>query len=421
MDIKVNIVCLIILLSIASCSKKTDDNVNPAGTNDDIKSLVLLRNGYEYYAVDGETGKLKWHAEHGKIIMSDKKFLTQSSSFHPESKIDKWSDTTEFYKRASTYETLSVIDPSNGQKIRNIKIRTLRPSFKLDDGCDGDCGLHGQWSRLIAANNSIAIMQMEQAGYNIYNVILYGINLQTGDILWSFPTSSRYAEEKISVTDDKLYVGCLEKSYVLNVNTGQKLQEFAIGHVNIPPVDGKFYIHSEEKHIISVANAGTGAVEWQLPNVGSEPIISDGAISFGTWSPSLQLVTVDSHMGNFKWSFPTPNHSGVVEPIPVVNKVIYTIAGFREPDRNTCTLFALEAGTGKKIWETVLPKAYYSTYNRPKVSKAGILYFLSRGNKKLIAIRTITGETLWELDYESKTYESEFQDVELFDQGQLDL
>jgi len=94
-----------------------------------------------------------------------------------------------------------------------------------------------------------------------------------------------------------------------------------------------------------------------------------------------------------KWVFPVPN-AGNMEVTPVVVGGIMYVAA-----TNEC--FALDAGTGRRIWHYQRPRTsglYVSTSINRGADVSGDKVFMETDHAHMIALNRFTGELLWDTE-----------------------
>ncbi|MBF8185823.1 PQQ-binding-like beta-propeller repeat protein [Nonomuraea sp. K274] len=128
----------------------------------------------------------------------------------------------------------------------------------------------------------------------------------------------------------------------------------------------------------------------------SSPVIVDGVVYIGTrdenGAENHAVHAVDLATGRALWRFPT---DGQVEGTPVVaNGIVYasTVRG---------TLFALDAKTGKKRWSITKGDSEDGVhrgwmYEQPNYEDGVIYQVYSIGERRLMALDAATGKQLWD-------------------------
>lgn len=173
---------------------------------------------------------------------------------------------------------------------------------------------------------------------------IQALDLKSGEVLWTF----HLLEQEIlntSFQGGKMYVGCKESSFSLDLNTGRKAKDYPLGGVRA--VGGKYlFFWTQDKKLVA-AEMESGRIKWEFGANGSigEILVWDQMAVF-TIDDTLYAVDVNS--GVRKWTFDDLKSKSDERRnrIVVDNQTVFTI------DRQL-RINALELNTGKKKWQSV--------------------------------------------------------------------
>ncbi|MDQ6480537.1 PQQ-binding-like beta-propeller repeat protein [Dyadobacter sp. LHD-138] len=209
------------------------------------------------------------------------------------------------------------------------------------------------------------------------------------------------------LTDNKIYIGGTKFSYILDAETGRKIQSYPIGEL-VNPIDGTFYAMNNEK--ILAVDSKSGSVKWELqktnPGAYTYPVVANGSCFFGT--SGGKLFAYDAETGKKKWErqFGEYNQGGFHQ--------LATENGMLFASYMNGKMLAIDQSTGNTQWESQM-------YNPDDISPWN---FEVKGNfiyawaiNKVVALDKQTGLKKWE-----KTMNSLFtRKPRVFDDTQLDL
>lgn len=215
------------------------------------------------------------------------------------------------------------------------------------------------------------------------NGYLYALNLNNGNLVWSFGTSG--IESTPTISQGKIYFGDYDEIfYCLNSSNGYVFWNVTFGNgaydISTPAaiLDGKIYVGSLAAGSFYVLNATDGSQLWNFSfgQNRNSPAISDDLVYFGASSYVFALNTSGSQV----WNYST-NSTVFTSPL-VIDGTVYVGSGWNK-------LFALNSTTGNQIWN-------YDVGDDVRSSPAfydGKIFFGSRNNK-IFALNT-SGSQVW--------------------------
>lgn len=199
------------------------------------------------------------------------------------------------------------------------------------------------------------------------NSIFYALDIQTGKTQWEYDTHGQLHCEAPVVSGDTLYLCTYEGDVAaLNMKTGREKWKFHTkeGAISLTLADGLLYFR-DGKGRIQTLDPGSGK---QLASVkkehqaGTPLAVRDKTIYFGGWSKG-NVFAIDARDGRKKWEY--DNQGACSTPIIAENVVYVTCSDQR--------LYALDATTGEKLWIT---KPYKAPLSEPIIAH-GVIYFVS--------------------------------------------
>ena len=326
-----------------------------------IKSTVYTGSGDgKLYALDGETGVLKWSYSTGGQINS------ASPAYY---------NGTVFIGSADNY--LHAVDAATG---------LLKWKFYSH----GDLS----YSTPVLSNDVLYFGGVS----TVYNRgCLYALNPETGNLLWEKIVS--YPPGNVTVSNGIIYMGSIYGLGSYDALTGQSLVSFngVINYSNPAVVNGILYTGTETT-VVTAYNAETGTVIWDYrdvpggtPMAGSRcgPTVSNGTIYNGGFTK--YMYALDSATGAVRWKFLAngyygSSNSGFFSSPTVANGMVY--AG------NTDTYFyAIDAATGTLRWQ-------FGTGIRADIPEnngtvKGDVVYLGKFDSNVYALNAFTGAVIW--------------------------
>jgi eukaryotic-like serine/threonine-protein kinase len=252
-------------------------------------------------------------------------------------------------------------------------------------------------------------------GSNLYALSddgnLYKLQVKSGKLVWKFDTRggalSRdlpgpksetydYLASAATVQGATVYIGSADKKlYAVDVETGREKWHFDTqGIVRSTPAvaAGLVFIGSYDNHVYAV-DAGTGTLKWKfdtLQPVVSSPLIANGTVYIG--SRSSDLFALDAATGKVKWKY--FYWSSWVESSARLHKGVLYVGS-----SDYQQLLAIDAATGKHIWNTGTDGSSWST---PAVTDkmvyigvVGVTPYFIEHHGGFLAVDRATGNILW--------------------------
>ncbi len=193
-------------------------------------------------------------------------------------------------------------------------------------------------SQPITAGNVIIVamgnnQEVPPKYFNLHNGI-FGINVTNGKIIWNFTPSSSTMTTPALYKGNIYEVAMMGQVYVLNATTGKEVANFSIG----------------------------------LPDLLSSPLLNDNMLYFGgsysilypngTRENHGQFFAINATTNNIAWATSFPNASaGFNDECAVFYKGMVISAYLANSAYTNPTLVAMNASTGKVIWELNETKA----------------------------------------------------------------
>ncbi|MFC7072601.1 PQQ-binding-like beta-propeller repeat protein [Halovenus rubra] len=220
-----------------------------------------------------------------------------------------------------------------------------------------------------------------------YDQHFYAIDADTGMEEWAFePTGSgfNYVKSTATVVGDKVYVGCSDGNvYAIDTDSGEEWWSFATDDkiMGSPAVvDGIVYVASQDTTLYAI-NAETGVREWEYETGGRVSVESSATVADGTVylaGSGQQLCAVDAETGQEQWSFDCS--SGKKTPVVGDNRVY--LAGQGE-------LHAVDTVSGEEVWQV----EFEYDLDLSPVYADGTLY--QPHHDTLVALDPETGDQQW--------------------------
>ena len=199
------------------------------------------------------------------------------------------------------------------------------------------------------------------------NSIFYALDIQTGKTLWEYDTHGQLVCEAPAVSGDTLYLCTYEGDVsALNMKTGALKWKFHTkeGAISLTLADGILYFR-DGKGRIHTLDPGSGKQSASVRKehqAGTPLVIRNKTIYFGGWRKG-NVFAIDALDGRKKWEYDNPGACST--PIIAENVVYATCSDQR--------LYALDATTGEKLWIT---KPYKASLSEPIIAH-GVIYFVS--------------------------------------------
>ncbi len=240
---------------------------------------------------------------------------------------------------------------------------------------------------------------------------LYKLDRRSAKLVWKFDTHGGavarefpsatsatydYLTSAATVADGTVFIGSADKKlYAVDADTGQEKWHFDTkGIVRSTPAvaAGLVFIGSYDHNVYAV-DARTGVLRWQhdtLKEVVSSPLVVDGTVYIG--SRSSDLFAFDAATGKVKWKFFYWS-SWVESSARVRDGNLYIGSSDYQQ------LFAIDARTGKRVWNVNLDGSVWST---PAVSArsvyigvVGVVSYFIEHRGGFFAVDRATGKVAW--------------------------
>jgi surface protein len=286
-----------------------------AGGQIGFSSPAIAPNGTVYigsedgnlYALDGESGALKWSFAAGDSILNSPA-IGPSGIVYVGSKDDK----------------LYALNGQTGSKVWDLAIGDDISSTPTI----GNNGLvyFGSNDRKLRAVNALTgelVWSFEAAGgivcspsidpdgnvfFGCTERIFYSLDAQTGTMIWQFRVDSEANSSAAIGTDGMIYFGS-DKLYALDGRNGEKKWEYGSFYIHSSPaigMDGTVFFGGEDQKFYAL-DGESGQKKWSFltgqANYSTPAIGADGTIYFG--SDNSKLYALDSSTGSKKWEFAT--------------------------------------------------------------------------------------------------------------------
>jgi outer membrane protein assembly factor BamB len=219
---------------------------------------------------------------------------------------------------------------------------------------------------------------------------LYALNRADGKQVWKVGTESSFGDTNIAVANDTIYT-LSDKGFIVAYSTanGSKRWQsaFDIGDAGLddraPSADKTaVYIGSKDGNLYAFSVV-EGSSLWHYQaggEVTGTPTLANGAVYFP--SKDQHVYAVNAASGSLLWSYKTSQEIGISPA--VANNVAYIGLG--------TNLVALDAGTGKRLWQAPASDANgFSEFFEGPIAAAGgrvygtvgdYLYAFSASQKK---------------------------------------
>ncbi len=184
---------------------------------------------------------------------------------------------------------------------------------------------------------------------------VYALDAASGSFKWSFSTGGLIDRSSPAVADNTLYIGSSDgKVYALSTTDGSLVWARQTGggvHRSTPAVaNGVVYVGSYDKSIYAL-NARTGVVLWAHATDGavdSSPAVASGLVFAGSYDG--KLYALDALSGSVRWTYAI---GGVASAPMIANGLVYAGAALEGTTAHMAVV-ALDASTGERRWSYVL-------------------------------------------------------------------
>jgi outer membrane protein assembly factor BamB len=212
---------------------------------------------------------------------------------------------------------------------------------------------------------------------------LYAIDIETGDVRWTFKTGS-WVESSPAVVDNTVYFGSNDGYfYAVDATTGQTKWDYRTkyGIRSSPAVaDGKVYFGCGD-YIIHCLDVENGKEIWSVDtgaDIQSSPVVMNGILHIGTQSDYFYAINADNGRIRNKFKVYKP----VVSSPAIKDGIVY----FATTDG---ILYAFEGSSSNWLFENKIREFWK------------VLYFYGDTSKPPAA-----SGYLWTLDLEAPTFSS---------------
>ena len=176
---------------------------------------------------------------------------------------------------------------------------------------------------------------------------LYVVDLETGQILWQFGTTSNTMTSSLCYGESLLFVGCLigfnpesPTFYAIDPFTGRVRWRKALRTVQFPPliVDSFVYVRPLAGRVFCFNLRGDSV--WSQPGGGYNFVWWEGKIYYPS-SPHI-LDCRNALTGDSIWRFVVPNETAEIADLTICDEKVFFFTGFRHRD----TLWAVNTQNG---------------------------------------------------------------------------
>jgi outer membrane protein assembly factor BamB len=315
-----------------------------------IRSAILIDNGKlyfgnencEFYAVDIKSGKKRW-------------------VYSTDVPVQTWPVSADGKILFNAGNSLYVLDSENGNQL----IKFTYP-----------CNSSSRVSNIrYAFNDSYTAVSQGMAYYAALNGDIVAVDLNTGEMAWSFPAEKpdvvasgiNYWDGKLYYVDSQCFLCCLD------IRTRAMLFKVYIGDRVYAPLtidDGKIYAGGRSCKTYCV-NACTGDIIWSSHSETRSTWFSGGSVVIGNdlyacTSDEHSIAVFDKDTGDLKRLYPTETNAYTK---PVLNgENIVVAASLADRD---AYIMEFDTKTHEKLWQVFLPDRVVSS---PAIYK-GVLYF----------------------------------------------
>lgn len=291
------------------------------------------------YAVDLQTGNLKWKYEATDEIKS-------SPSFNQ--------DTVYFGDELGTFHA---IDAVTGKK---------KWEFKANAGIISSANFAG-----------------DRVVFGSYDNNLYCLSLKDGSLLWKLETAGYVHATPAIQNENVLVTGCDGKLHIVRLSDGKQMNAIDLGaYVAASPAlsDGHIYVGTFGNEVVAV-DLSKSKIAWHFEDASKKfpfyasAAVTNNAVVVAGRDKVLRALNPDT--GKILWEFPTKARIDASPVIAGQNVFFGNLAG---------ELFALDINAGKQVWKYDLGSAALGS---PAVddhklvigSKDGIVYCFGEKQK----------------------------------------
>jgi outer membrane protein assembly factor BamB len=242
----------------------------------------------------------------------------------------------------------------------------------------------------------------------------YALDAFTGDKKWQLDIRGGDP----TVSDDMVYFLGWDYLYAFDVNTGEeqwKFEKYGFSSQKLAVSDGLIFLSrggSDNKDLY-VLDAKTGIEKWLFENCCySDPVVAEGVVYFTAYNyiaDSVYLYAADVRTGSELWKtdashkfeyhpYNNANWTANYNDLAIYDGIIYAVIGGTDSDEPIDpipSLFALDANTGKEIWNF---ESEFGTNTIPVVHNG--LVFIGIYSS-MIAIDIENGKKVWGFDADS--------------------
>ncbi len=248
---------------------------------------------HNLYALDSQTGQVKWKFETSKPILSSTAISSTNILFGSM-------DGSFYDVDANTHE-----------------LKWSFQSASFDNSQKGAIPNQGIRSAPVVDNGVVF--------FGCYGRRVYALDVGSGKEIWKYATENP-VQNAPSVSDGIVYITDLDKLVALDEKTGVK--KWASGSSGSPgssPVVSNGTVLFADSFHLSAFNAQTGEIKWKIDasadsglDVG--PSVKDGVVFFGD---NEGFHSVDLDKGSAKWNTPIPGGSTGSPPMIIDDSVYF--------------------------------------------------------------------------------------------------
>ena len=186
----------------------------------------------------------------------------------------------------------------------------------------------------------------------------YAANADTGDIVWSFTTNGPVTTAPTIAGSDVIFASADDSVYCVSKSRGTKVWSLELNGdpTTAPPVFASNIVYVGGGDTLYAISARSGETRWSQrlsAEITTQPTVGPGFVAVGTVDGGLFAFTP---LGRIKWkramSYPitgSPLLAGGIFVVPQQRGAIY----------------ALQADTGKTVWQYVVPSSIAKRLARP--------------------------------------------------------
>ena len=251
-------------------------------------------------------------------------------------------------------------------------------------------------ARLIGTNFSYAAVGSGVVCVADIDKDLYGLDADTGAMLWSFGEASATSSESPVIANGLVYVDKIISDDVrfpvaLDARTGVEVWTYDHdGRVESPmTVVDDLVLFGDDKQQIYALDARTGEYRWQIEH----GIFNSGLIAVADGVALLGSYAVELSSGDTLWQVRDSDMGRYISNPAIANGVVY----FGTEDG---LLIALDLKTGEGVWQF---DAGDGVVTDPAVSN-GVVYFGI--NRFLYALDATSGKEYWRYEFQGYEFDS---------------